>query len=102
VIGPVLRRSEQSCAKGRHPRTAWLSTGLEIIFGVALIAGFKVEYAVYGSAILFALFAAAMTLSLGVKAPLTYSVFADAAGAFLLGVLMTLQHSSREAETRRS
>jgi putative oxidoreductase len=84
------------------PALAWLSTGLEIIFGVALIAGFKVEYAAYGSAILFALFASAMTLSLGVKAPLSFSVFADAAGAFMLGVLMTLQRSSREGETRRS
>ncbi len=84
------------------PALAWLSTGLEIIFGVALIAGFKVEYAAYGSAILFALFAFAMTLSLGVKAPLTYSVFGDAAGAFLLGVLMTLQRSLPEGETRRS
>ncbi len=84
------------------PALAWLSTGLEIILGIALIAGFKVEYAAYGSAILFALFAAAMTLSLGVKSALSYSVFADAAGAFLLGALMTLQRSFPEGETRRS
>jgi putative oxidoreductase len=69
------------------PLLAWVSTGLEILFGVALLIGFKVEYAAYGSALLFALFAFAMTWSLGAKAPLSYSVFADAAGALLLGVL---------------
>jgi len=70
------------------PALAWLATGLEIVFGVALLTGFKLKYAAYGSAILLALFAFAMTLSLGVKAPLDYSVFADVAGALLLGVLV--------------
>jgi uncharacterized membrane protein YphA (DoxX/SURF4 family) len=78
------------------PPLAWLATALETTFGVALIVGFKVEYAAYGSAILFALFAFSMTASLGVKAPLDYSVFGDAAGAFLLGVLMTLRRSPLE------
>jgi len=83
------------------PLLAWLATALETIFGVALVVGFKVEYAAYGSAILFALFALAMTWSLGVKAPLNYSVFADVAGAFLLGVLMTLRRSPPENERRK-
>jgi putative oxidoreductase len=72
---------------------AWISTILEIVFGLALIIGFKLELAAYGSAILFALFALAMTWSLGIKAPLNYSVFADAGGALLLGALVTLSKS---------
>lgn len=84
------------------PVLAWLATALETIFGVALVIGFKVEYAAYGSAILFALFAFAMTWSLGVKDPLNYSVFVDAAGAFLLGALMTLRRSQLESERRMS
>jgi putative oxidoreductase len=73
--------------KALIPLLAWVSTGLEILFGLALLIGFKVEYVAYGAAILFSLFAFAMTWSLGLKAPLSYSVFADAAGALLLGAL---------------
>jgi len=89
-----LRLGQQLCAKGRLPLLAWVSTGLEIWFGVALLIGFKVEYAAYGSAILFALFAFAMTWSLGVKAPLNYSVFGDAAGALLLGALASTRNTA--------
>jgi uncharacterized membrane protein YphA (DoxX/SURF4 family) len=84
------------------PVLAWLATALETIFGVALIVGFKVEYVAYGSAILFALFAFAMTWSLGVKAPLDYSVFADVAGAFLLGALLTLRRSRPESQKQKT
>jgi putative oxidoreductase len=71
------------------PALAWISTTLEIAFGVAFLIGFKLEYVAYGSAILFALFALGMTRGTGIKSPLDASVFADAAGALLLGVLLT-------------
>jgi putative oxidoreductase len=71
------------------PALAWISTTLEIAFGVAFLIGFKLEYVAYGSAILFALFALGMTWGTGIKSPLDASVFADAAGALLLGVLLT-------------
>ena len=66
---------------------AWVSTALEIVLAVGLLAGFYLEYVAYAAAVLFGLFALAMTMNLGVKAPLDYSVFGDVAGAWLLGVL---------------
>lgn len=71
------------------PAQAWISTALEIAFGIAFLIGFKLEYVAYGSAILFGLFAFGMTWGTGIKSPLDASVFADAAGALLLGVLLT-------------
>ncbi|MBV8553588.1 MAG: DoxX family membrane protein [Acidobacteriaceae bacterium] len=65
---------------------AWGSTLAETVFGLALIAGFYTRIAAYGSAILLTLFALAMTFALGIKAPLNYSVFPDAAGALLLAL----------------
>lgn len=66
---------------------AWVSTALEIVLAVGLLVGFYLEYVAYAAAVLFGLFALAMTVNLGVKAPLDYSVFGDVAGAWLLGVL---------------
>ncbi|GGG75675.1 DoxX family protein [Edaphobacter dinghuensis] len=66
---------------------AWVSTALEILLGIGLLAGFYLEYVAYAAAALFGLFALAMTLSLGVKAPLDYSVYGDICGAWLLGVV---------------
>ena len=63
------------------PALAWISTIFEIVFGVAFLVGFQLEYVAYGSAILFALFAFGMTWGTGIKSPLDASVFADAAGA---------------------
>ena len=68
------------------PFLAWAATAAEISCGVALIAGFQVRWAALASAVLLALFAAAMTISLGVKPPLDYSVFSASAGALLLAL----------------
>jgi uncharacterized membrane protein YphA (DoxX/SURF4 family) len=70
---------------------AWIATALETVFGIALLAGLFLRAAAYGSAVLLTLFALAMTVSLGIKAPLNYSVFADAAGALLLSALLELR-----------
>jgi uncharacterized membrane protein YphA (DoxX/SURF4 family) len=63
---------------------AWLATLLETTIGVNLIAGFRLRYTAWAGAVLLASFGLAMTISFGVKAPLNFSVFADAAGALLL------------------
>jgi uncharacterized membrane protein YphA (DoxX/SURF4 family) len=63
---------------------AILSTIFEALFGVALVLGFFTRAAAFGSACLLAIFAFSMTISLGIKAPLDYSVFADCAAALLL------------------
>jgi uncharacterized membrane protein YphA (DoxX/SURF4 family) len=63
---------------------AVLATIFEILFGVALVLGLFTRAAAIGSACLLAIFAFSMTISLGLKAPLDYSVFGDCAAALLL------------------
>ena len=63
---------------------AALATAGELMFAVALIAGIYTRLAAYGAASLLTCFALAMATGLGVRSPLDYSVFVDAAGAWLL------------------
>ena len=63
---------------------AWIATALEIVLGVGLLIGVWRRYVAYGTAVLLLSFAVAMTISFGAKPPLSYSVFVDAAAAFLL------------------
>ena len=62
-----------------------MATVAEALLGVALILGVFRRPVAWASAIVLALFAGAMTLSFGIKAPHNYSVFADVAAAFALG-----------------
>ncbi len=66
------------------PVLAWTATLMEIILGSMLILGLYTRFAALASGFLLLSFAVTMTLALGVKAPLDYSVFAASAGAFLL------------------
>ncbi len=66
---------------------AWISTILEVLFGICLIAGVYLRVTSYGAAGLLLLFAIAMTISFGLHPPFSYSVFVDAAAALLLGAL---------------
>jgi hypothetical protein len=75
---------------------AWIATLAELSFGIALIFGAYLREAAYGSAILLGLFALAMTFSLGIKAPLNYSVFVDAGAAWLLGCVASRGLRSRK------
>jgi uncharacterized membrane protein YphA (DoxX/SURF4 family) len=84
--------------KAAIPALAWIATVLETVFGVGLLIGYKLEYVAYGAAVLFALFALAMTWSGGIKGPLNYSVFADAGGALLLGALVSATKGERRSE----
>src|ERR1700747_2511953 len=68
------------------PALAVIATAAEGLLGIALILGIFRRPVAIASAVLFALFAGAMTLSFGVKAPLDYSVFVDFAAAFILTV----------------
>src|ERR1700757_3907738 len=68
------------------PALAVIATAAEGLLGIALIFGIFRRPVAIASAVLFALFAGAMTLSFGVKAPLDYSVFVDFAAAFILTV----------------
>jgi uncharacterized membrane protein YphA (DoxX/SURF4 family) len=67
------------------PVLAISATAAEALLGITLILGIFRRPVAFASAALFALFAGAMTLSFGVKAPLNFSVFVDFAAALLLG-----------------
>lgn len=64
--------------------SAYFATFLEILFPLLLLIGFKTKVAAYGAGFLLLIFALSMTMALGVKAPLDYSVWVGSAGAFLL------------------
>lgn len=79
------------------PFFAWAATIGETVFGLALVlysvlparivrASAWPHYVALGSSILLLLFAISMTISLGLKKPLDYSVFSASAGALLLAV----------------
>jgi uncharacterized membrane protein YphA (DoxX/SURF4 family) len=66
------------------PVLAWMATIAETTFGLGLILGIYKQAMAIGSAILLLMFALAMSISFGIKAPLDYSVFTASAAAFLL------------------
>ena len=66
------------------PTLAVVSTSAEIIFGILLLLGWRTRIAALLSGALLLLFAGTMTVALGIKAPLDFSVFVDAGAAFLL------------------
>ena len=69
------------------PTLAWVSTGAELVLGVALILGQFTRWAALLSGILLLIFAGGMSMGTGVKSALNYSVFSAAAAAFALVVL---------------
>jgi uncharacterized membrane protein YphA (DoxX/SURF4 family) len=70
-----------------------LATIAEIIIGLLLIIGFKTKVAAIGSSLLTFIFIIAMTTSLGVKAPINYSVFTTCFASLLLASLPTYDWS---------
>lgn len=64
---------------------AWTATIAEIALGFALIMGVGTRIAAVLSGLILLLFAISMTFTLGIKAPLNFSVYSASAGAFLLG-----------------
>jgi uncharacterized membrane protein YphA (DoxX/SURF4 family) len=66
------------------PALAIISTAAEILFGLLLVLGWKTRTIALLSGVLLTTFALAMTMALGVKAPLDSSVFSAAGGALLL------------------
>lgn len=66
------------------PALAWIATIAEIVFGIALIVGWKTRAAAFLSGLLLLVFGVSMIYGLGVEPPLSYSVFSASAGAFLL------------------
>jgi uncharacterized membrane protein YphA (DoxX/SURF4 family) len=66
------------------PAVALTATAAEALFGLLLVLGWKTRITAFLSGVLLTAFALAMTVALGAKAPLNFSVFSAAGGAFLL------------------
>lgn len=66
------------------PALALGATLAETLFGLLLVLGWQTRLTSLLSGVLLIIFAFSMTLALGVKAPLNYSVFSAAGGALLL------------------
>ncbi|RZJ52375.1 MAG: DoxX family protein [Flavobacterium sp.] len=66
---------------------AILATALEIIFPLFLLLGFKTELFAKLSGYLLLLFGLSMIFSVGIKAPLDYSVFTASAACFALSLI---------------
>lgn len=72
---------------------AYMATFFEILFPLMLILGFKTRLAAYGAGFLLLTFALSMTIALGVKAPLDYSIWIGSAAAFLLALQQNYNYS---------
>ena len=84
-----------------QPAAAVLATAGEVIFAIALITGFRLREAAIGSGVLLTIFGISMALTLGMKAPLDYSVFTAATAAFSLAV-MAADHKRENPRGRKS
>ncbi|KQS88822.1 DoxX family protein [Chryseobacterium sp. Leaf394] len=73
--------------------SVYAATFLEILFSLMLITGFKTKLAAWGTGFLFLIFALSMSISLGIKAPLDYSVWIASGAAFLLAVQTEFKYS---------
>ncbi len=78
------------------PALAIIATAAETLFGFLLVLGWKTRITAVLSGILLSIFALAMTIALGVKAPLNFSVFSAAGGALLLGTCTKCPYSLDE------
>jgi uncharacterized membrane protein YphA (DoxX/SURF4 family) len=65
---------------------AFAATIAEALFGLLLIAGFKIRTVSIFSGLLLLLFAMGMATGIGIKKPFDYSVFSAAAAAFFLAL----------------
>ncbi len=71
------------------PPLAWAATLAETLCALGLLVGWRLRWFALASGLLLLSFALTMTIALGVKAPLNYSVFPAAAGALLLAAITT-------------
>src|SRR4030095_3284688 len=69
---------------GMIPPLGIIATGAEILFGLLLLVGWHTRATALLSGLLLLSFGVAMTLALGVKAPLNFAVFTGVGGALLL------------------
>jgi uncharacterized membrane protein YphA (DoxX/SURF4 family) len=75
--------------KASIPYLAWSATVCETSLGILLLLGLWSKWVALGSAVLLAMFATSMAISLGLESPMDYSVYSASSAAALLAVLQT-------------
>jgi putative oxidoreductase len=68
------------------PFLAWTTTVCETSLGILLIGGLWLRWTGLAAALLLAMFGTSMAISLGLEAPMDYSVFSASAAAVLLAL----------------
>ena len=84
------------------PALGVTATSAEILFGLLLLVGWHTRAAALLSALLLMSFGLAMTLALGVKAPLNFAVLTGVGGALLLASRESFPLSVDELLFRRT
>ena len=79
-----------------------IATGAEILLGLLLVVGWHTRTTALLSGLLLLTFGAAMTLALGVKAPLNFAVLTGVGGALLLSNCERFPFSLDELRFRRT
>jgi uncharacterized membrane protein YphA (DoxX/SURF4 family) len=79
-----------------------IATGAEILLGLLLLIGWRTRAAAFLSALLLLIFGAAMTLALGVKAPLNFAVMTGIGGSWLLATCEIFPFSMDEFLSQRA
>jgi uncharacterized membrane protein YphA (DoxX/SURF4 family) len=87
---------------GMIPPMGGIATGAEILFGLLLLVGWHTRGAALLSGLLLMTFGVAMTLALGVKAPLNFAVLTGVGGALLLANCEDFPFSLDELLSRRT
>lgn len=80
--------------KAAIPALGWIATIAEVVLAIVLLIGWRLRIVALASAALLLSFALTMTFSVGVKAPLDYSVFTATAAAFALAVVAPRSHGT--------
>jgi uncharacterized membrane protein YphA (DoxX/SURF4 family) len=84
------------------PPLGVIATGAEILFGLLLLLGWHTRATALLSGLLLLCFGVAMTLALGIKAPLNFAVFSGVGGALLLSTCESFPFSMDELLFRRT
>jgi uncharacterized membrane protein YphA (DoxX/SURF4 family) len=79
-----------------------VATGAEILLGFLLLVGWRTRVTALLSALLMLVFGAAMTLALGIKAPLNFAVLTGIGGSLLLSTCESFPLSVDEFLSRRA
>jgi len=84
------------------PPLGVVATSAEILFGVLLLVGWHTRAAALLSGLLLLTFGVAMTVALGIKAPLNFAVLTGVGGAFFLANCEGFPFSVDELLSRRT